>query len=239
MICCELWSRNGDTYTWQFDSQPAGTYEVYMWWSGYTSRASSIDVEILNANGTNTVNINQKLNAGQWNSLGQFQFNGSGSVTIIAANGSTVSTSADAVWFRYVSADVPTETVLDATALLGHLSLAHGQLQAQVDTMARIHSGAGMEQHIHGPLAPCKAVNTTCQCGGRYGRPEARAYRWTSSIQVALQGCISTSSKTGGSGICWGLMTFRQGELQGHNHLSARPLKHLRGCGEVYLSFRQ
>ena len=108
-----LWSRNGDTYTWQFDSQPAGTYEVYMWWSGYTSRASSVNVEILNANGTDTVNINQQLNAGQWNSLGQFQFDGSGSVKIIAADGSTVSTCADAVWFRYVPSGVPTETIID------------------------------------------------------------------------------------------------------------------------------
>ena len=108
-----LWSRDGATYTWQFDSQPSGTYEVYMWWSGFASRASSVNVDILNANGTNTVNINQKLNAGQWNSLGQFQFNGSGSVKIIAANGSTVSTCADAVWFRYVSGGVPTETIID------------------------------------------------------------------------------------------------------------------------------
>jgi hypothetical protein len=26
------WSRDGSTYTWQFDSQPAGEYEVLMWW---------------------------------------------------------------------------------------------------------------------------------------------------------------------------------------------------------------
>ena len=25
-----LWARDGATYTWQFASQPAGTYEVYM-----------------------------------------------------------------------------------------------------------------------------------------------------------------------------------------------------------------
>lgn len=108
-----LWSRDGDTYTWQFDSQPAGLYEVYMWWSGYTSRASSVNVDILHGGGTNTVNINQKLNAGKWNSLGQYYFNGNGSVKIIAANGSTVSTCADAVWFRYVSSEIPSETIID------------------------------------------------------------------------------------------------------------------------------
>jgi lysophospholipase L1-like esterase len=94
-----LWSRDGATYSWQFASQPAGTYEVYMWWSGYSTRATNIAVDIYHRDGKSTVNINQQLNAGQWNSLGQYYFDTSGRVTIIAANGSAVSTCADAVRF--------------------------------------------------------------------------------------------------------------------------------------------
>jgi hypothetical protein len=94
-----LWSRDGDTYSWQMSSQPAGVYEVYMWWSGYASRATNISVAINHANGTQTTTINQQQNAGQWNSLGQYYFNTTGKVTITAATGATVSTCADAVKF--------------------------------------------------------------------------------------------------------------------------------------------
>ncbi|OGW55642.1 MAG: hypothetical protein A2Y81_01070 [Nitrospirae bacterium RBG_13_43_8] len=94
-----LWARNGATYSWQMSSQPAGMYEVYMWWSGYSTRATNIAVAITHRDGVQIVNINQQQNAGQWNSLGQFYFNTTGKVGITAANGSTVSTCADAVRF--------------------------------------------------------------------------------------------------------------------------------------------
>jgi len=100
-----LWARNGAKYTWQIDSQPAGIYEVLMWWSGWSSRAASIPVAISHFDGTATLTINQKQNAGMWNSLGTYYFDSGGSVTITAASGSTVSTCADAVWFRLVSAN--------------------------------------------------------------------------------------------------------------------------------------
>jgi lysophospholipase L1-like esterase len=101
-----LWARDGATYRWQFTSQPAGTYEVYMWWSGWSSRATNVPVTIVHRDGSNTISINQLQNAGKWNSLGQFYFNGSGSVTMTAANGSTLSTCADAVRFVNVGGGV-------------------------------------------------------------------------------------------------------------------------------------
>jgi len=105
-----LWARNGATYTWQFNSQPAGTYEVYMWWSGYQTRASSVDVNIYHRDGIETININhadpQTLN--KWNKLGQsYYFDSSGSVMLTAAYGSTISTCADAVWFKSSSTPPP------------------------------------------------------------------------------------------------------------------------------------
>ncbi len=98
-----LWARNGATYTWQFDPQPSGMYEVLMWWSGWPSRATSIPVDINYRDGQETRNINQQQNSGQWNSLGQYYFDSSGSVSITAVYGSSVSTCADAVWFRFIS----------------------------------------------------------------------------------------------------------------------------------------
>jgi lysophospholipase L1-like esterase len=111
-----LWARDGAKYTWRMTSQPAGTYEVFMWWSGWSSRTTSAPVTIVHRDGSNTVNVNQLQNAGKWNSLGQYSFDGTGTVTITASNGSTVSTCADAVRFVNVGGGVnaPPTAVNDA-----------------------------------------------------------------------------------------------------------------------------
>jgi len=83
-----------------------------MWWSEWPSRGSSINVSINHTGGPTQVVINQSVNAGQWNSLGEYAFGTSGSVTITAANGSSVSTCADAVWFEYISGDPPQDQVI-------------------------------------------------------------------------------------------------------------------------------
>ncbi|HBG28290.1 MAG: hypothetical protein A2Y10_03400 [Planctomycetes bacterium GWF2_41_51] len=110
-----LWARDGATYTWTMSGQPAGTYEVLMWWSPYSSRATSVNTVITHAGGQETLTINQQENGGQWNSLGTFTFDGTGSVRITAANGSSVSTCADAVWFKLIgSINVPPTATIDS-----------------------------------------------------------------------------------------------------------------------------
>jgi PKD repeat protein len=109
-----LWSRNGATYTFSMTGQQAGTYEVSMWWSGWSSRPPSVPVAVNYTGGTKNLTVNQLQNAGQWNSLGTYYFNGTGSVTITAANGDTLSTCADAVQFRYVSSAQPPTATIDS-----------------------------------------------------------------------------------------------------------------------------
>jgi len=109
-----LWARDGARYTWQFDSEPAGNYEVLMWWSEWPSRATVINVQINYDGDYDIVTINQYENAGQWNSLGTYYFDTSGSVAITAAYGSTVSTCADAVWFRYIPGNIPPTAHIDS-----------------------------------------------------------------------------------------------------------------------------
>jgi len=106
-----LYARPNATYTWGVNSQPPGYYEVFMWWSLTDSRASNIKVDVNTSTGPVTVAppVDQTQGEGQWNSLGTYLFNSSGSVTITAASGvlpdgRTVSTCADAVRFRYISA---------------------------------------------------------------------------------------------------------------------------------------
>ena len=110
-----LFARPEATYTWQFDSQPSGEYEVLMWWTETATRGSAISVDTNHTGGTETVIIDQTANDGNWNSLGTYYFDSSGSVIITASgdllpDGRTVSTCADAVWFRYISSN---EIVID------------------------------------------------------------------------------------------------------------------------------
>ena len=102
-----VWARDGATYSWRMDSQPYGTYEVFMWWSGYSSRSASVAVRVEHEGLSTSLSIDQSQNSGKWNSLGTFRFTGSGRVTITASYGSSVSTCADAVWFQQVSAEEP------------------------------------------------------------------------------------------------------------------------------------
>ncbi|NVM24035.1 MAG: PKD domain-containing protein [Desulfobacterales bacterium] len=95
-----LYSRDGATYTWTFSPTVSSYYEVFMWWTEWSSRSTSVPVEIEHADGTTTVYVNQQENGGQWNSLGIFWFEAglSYNVTITAQPGPS-STCADAVKF--------------------------------------------------------------------------------------------------------------------------------------------
>jgi hypothetical protein len=94
--------------------QPAGTYEVLMWWTPWASRTTSAAVDIVSSAGTQRVFVNQQINGGQWNSLGIFEFVGSGSAKITAAASSTASTCADAVWFKLITAHTVPTAVIDS-----------------------------------------------------------------------------------------------------------------------------
>jgi len=94
-----LWGRGGATYTWQTDSLAPGTYEVFMWWTEYTSRTDAAPVAIVHAGGTANLTVNQQTNGSQWNSLGTYDFDGTGAVTITGLGAFPQNTCADAVRF--------------------------------------------------------------------------------------------------------------------------------------------
>jgi PKD repeat protein/uncharacterized protein YdeI (BOF family) len=101
-----LWARDGSTYSWSFTPAQAGEYEVFMWWSGWSSRSTSVPVDIQHQGGTTRVVINQLQNAGQWNSLGTYSFAAAASYKVtITAQRYPTSTCADAV--KFASAGAP------------------------------------------------------------------------------------------------------------------------------------
>ena len=115
------WAQNGATYTWLFDFQPSGTYEVLMWWTEASNRGPNNYVDINYTGGTETININQTQAGGQWNSLGAYYFDSSGSVTLTATSETRpedrmYSSCADAVWFRFISDNITPTATIDSIA---------------------------------------------------------------------------------------------------------------------------
>ena len=56
---------------------PAGTYQVYAWWSAYGNHATDVPYTVFHRYGQSTVKVNQRTNGGMWNYLGTFEFDGS------------------------------------------------------------------------------------------------------------------------------------------------------------------
>jgi hypothetical protein len=67
-----LWARYNSTYTWTFQPQQGGLYEVYLWWTEFSSRGASIPVSIVHRDGTTSLLVNQQTGGGEWNWLGTF-----------------------------------------------------------------------------------------------------------------------------------------------------------------------
>jgi hypothetical protein len=52
----------------------AGNYEVFIWYTADSNRASNLPIDVIHAGITNLVTVNQRLNGSQWVSLGTFNF---------------------------------------------------------------------------------------------------------------------------------------------------------------------
>ena len=93
--------KNG-TYT--LDVPHSGVWKVYAWWSSHTSRATNTPYTINHAEGSTTVRVNQMIDGGQWNSLGQYTFE-QGPTTIVISDDADGWVIADAVRLFYIDPD--------------------------------------------------------------------------------------------------------------------------------------
>ncbi len=99
-----------DTYRWTPTIPAAGSYDVYIWWSPYSTRSTTVPIAVTHGAGTTTKTYNQQTGGGQWVLHGTYSFNAGtgGYVQVSAANGQAC---ADAVKFVPAS-----EIVLDNAA---------------------------------------------------------------------------------------------------------------------------
>ncbi len=101
----------GNTATYSASIPLTGLYTVAARWPAFTNRGSSVPISVTSADGTATVNVNQRNNDGQWVILGTYHFTAgmTGKAIITAPANADGSTVADAVRFQLVQA-VPTIT---------------------------------------------------------------------------------------------------------------------------------
>ena len=123
----------GDTYIFSIPANES--QEISLWWTEWPSRSSSVPVEIYNGDILlNTVEVNQAINGGKWNILGNYTFSGTAEIVIVS-EGNSQSTCADAVRFKKISTDagratltwdppVDTPDIAGYQVYYGHISLS-------------------------------------------------------------------------------------------------------------------
>ena len=53
----------------------AGSYNVYIWWTSYSTRSTAVPVSVTHAGATTTKTFNQQAQGGQWVLHGTHTFN--------------------------------------------------------------------------------------------------------------------------------------------------------------------
>lgn len=93
-----LYSKSaGTSYTFARAIEAPATYDVYAWWTEWSSRDPAAPYEIVHSGGTAKVAKDQRVDGGKWNLLGRYSFSSSVKVTLKVP--STYTVCADAVRF--------------------------------------------------------------------------------------------------------------------------------------------
>lgn len=107
-----------DTYRWSpaLPGTTYDTYEVLAWWTQHTNRSKSVPITVMaNIGGVKipySVNVNQQINGGKWNSLGTFLLGAGSHVEVSDKNGQA---NADAIKFKRSGGTTMPVPVYDAS----------------------------------------------------------------------------------------------------------------------------
>jgi hypothetical protein len=100
-----LWTYGGGgeaIVEWVFQLPSEGNYLVSAWWSApYQTRASDAPYTIFHADGSTTVDVDQRANGSQWNKLGTYYFL-PGETRVILTNDTSGNPVADALKITYI-----------------------------------------------------------------------------------------------------------------------------------------
>jgi len=127
----------GSTAMWTPSISQAGNYEAYAWWTAEDGRINDAKYTINYVGGSDLIVVDQKVNGGQWNYLGTYNFNSGTSGSVSISDESTDpnyvpgsisdSVCADAVRFVKTGgsacgdADSDSDGVIDITELISYI----------------------------------------------------------------------------------------------------------------------
>jgi hypothetical protein len=89
-----------NTATWTPDIPEAGYYRVYAWWNAWSNRATDAPYTINYDGGSETIDVNQEVNGGQWNLLGTYPFVAGTSGSVVLNDNANEIVIADAIKFE-------------------------------------------------------------------------------------------------------------------------------------------
>lgn len=101
-----------DTATWTPTLDQGGSYDVYAWWVEGTNRATNSVYRVNHSGGYADVAVNQSVNGGQWNLLGNYNFASGTSGNVVLTDNAEAAkvVSADAIKFALIGTPTPTPT---------------------------------------------------------------------------------------------------------------------------------
>jgi len=103
--------RSGDQVEWTLRIPQAGNYKIFARWPASLDWSNNAPYAVTHSSGTTTVLMNQRVNGGIWNKVGEFYFNPGEYPVVLSDNADGGSIVADAL--RFVSADNSTDIVID------------------------------------------------------------------------------------------------------------------------------
>lgn len=85
-----VYARDSGAYVYDVTLGNAGTYGVYVWFTNWPSRESAVPYEVQHAKGTAVVYLDQRINGGQWSSLGNYPLGDQARITVKVVDSNTV-----------------------------------------------------------------------------------------------------------------------------------------------------
>jgi hypothetical protein len=94
------WAKGTKSVRFTPNLPAAGEYDVFLWWSASSNRATNVPVDVTYSGGTDLIEVNEQLDGSQWNLLGTYNFTaGTAGNVLIANTGTNGYVFADAVKF--------------------------------------------------------------------------------------------------------------------------------------------
>ncbi len=186
-----VWSRDGATFSFNFTPTLSGLYGLSMWWTQWPSRSTNIPVDIQNSNGTTRVYINQQVNGGKWNSIGQYTFTAGILYKItITSQSDPTSTCADAVKLTFVNVvNTPPVAVIDSInpdpAMPGDRITLQGSGSDSDGTVVAYN----WRSSINGTLGTSKTLSTSSLSAGThtiYFKVQDNKGLWSPEVSATL-----------------------------------------------------